>query len=122
MSHWCTRLRAALSARGIDLIMFLTPTSDESRVALVGEKASGFVYVISLTGVTGARNEVAPELLPLLERLRASLDLPLVVKGRARPHITDALARDLDGNPIVVRDHCYGCTAGQGSSCGGALA
>jgi hypothetical protein len=30
--------------------------------------------------------------------------------------------RDLDGNPIVVRDHCYGCTAGQGSSCGGALA
>ena len=34
----------------------------------------------------------------------------------------DALARDLSGNPIVVRDHCYGCTAGQGSSCGGALA
>jgi hypothetical protein len=29
---------------------------------------------------------------------------------------------DLDSNPIVVADHCYGCTAGQGSSCGGALA
>jgi radical SAM/Cys-rich protein len=50
------------------------------------------------------------------------LGLPLIVEGRARTHITDVLGRDLDGNPIVVREHCYGCTAGQGSSCGGALA
>ena len=50
------------------------------------------------------------------------LGLPLVVAGRKRPHVKDMMDRDLDGNPIVVRDHCYGCTAGQGSSCGGALA
>src|ERR1700682_3662635 len=50
------------------------------------------------------------------------LGLPLRVAGRARAHLRDALGKDLDGNPIVVRDHCYGCTAGQGSSCGGALA
>jgi len=50
------------------------------------------------------------------------LGLPLALHGRARPHLRDLLARDLEGNPIVVRDHCYGCTAGQGSSCGGALA
>ncbi|MEO5693879.1 MAG: arsenosugar biosynthesis radical SAM (seleno)protein ArsS [Usitatibacter sp.] len=50
------------------------------------------------------------------------LGLPLVVSGRGRPHLSDVLERNLDGNPIVVRDHCYGCTAGQGSSCGGALA
>ena len=50
------------------------------------------------------------------------LGLPLVLAGRRRPHLADLLDRDLDGNPIVVRDHCYGCTAGQGSSCGGALA
>ncbi|HEX4943682.1 MAG TPA: arsenosugar biosynthesis radical SAM (seleno)protein ArsS, partial [Usitatibacteraceae bacterium] len=50
------------------------------------------------------------------------LGLPLRVAGKARPHLTDLVGRDLDGNPIVVRDHCYGCTAGQGSSCGGALA
>jgi len=49
------------------------------------------------------------------------LGLPLRVAGRSRMHLTDAMRRDLDGNPIVVRDHCYGCTAGQGSSCGGAL-
>ena len=50
------------------------------------------------------------------------LGLPLVVAGRARPHLVDVLAKDISGNPIVVRDHCYGCTAGQGSGCGGALA
>jgi radical SAM/Cys-rich protein len=50
------------------------------------------------------------------------LGLPLAVAGRPRPHLADVLGRDLGGNPIVVRDHCYGCTAGQGSSCGGALA
>jgi radical SAM/Cys-rich protein len=50
------------------------------------------------------------------------LGLPIVAAGRPRPHLRDVMGRDLAGNPIVVRDHCYGCTAGQGSSCGGALA
>ena len=49
------------------------------------------------------------------------LGLPLQVPGKSRPHLKDMLGRDFDGNPIVVRDHCYGCTAGQGSSCGGAI-
>jgi radical SAM/Cys-rich protein len=49
------------------------------------------------------------------------LGLPLRVAGRARTHLSEVLEADLDGTPIVVRDHCYGCTAGQGSSCGGAL-
>jgi radical SAM/Cys-rich protein len=49
------------------------------------------------------------------------LGLPLAWKGKPRTHLRDLLGADLDGNPIVVRDHCYGCTAGQGSSCGGAL-
>jgi radical SAM/Cys-rich protein len=50
------------------------------------------------------------------------LGLPLAIAGRKRIHITELIGRDLAGNPIAVRDHCYGCTAGQGSSCGGALA
>ena len=50
------------------------------------------------------------------------LDLPLAWQGRPRTHLRDLAGRPLAGNPIVVRDHCYGCTAGQGSSCGGALA
>ncbi|HKK13829.1 MAG TPA: arsenosugar biosynthesis radical SAM (seleno)protein ArsS [Gammaproteobacteria bacterium] len=43
------------------------------------------------------------------------------VRGRSRPHLRELLDTDLSGNPVAVADHCYGCTAGQGSSCGGAL-
>ena len=49
------------------------------------------------------------------------LGLPLQHAGRLKSHLRDLMATDLLGNPIVVKDHCYGCTAGQGSSCGGAL-
>ena len=50
------------------------------------------------------------------------LDLPLSLEGRQKVQLSELIGRDLSGNPIAVRDHCYGCTAGQGSSCGGALA
>ena len=49
------------------------------------------------------------------------LELPLVLGAKRRAHVSELIGRDLTGNPIEVRDHCYGCTAGQGSSCGGAL-
>jgi radical SAM/Cys-rich protein len=49
------------------------------------------------------------------------LGLPLNHGGRLKTHLRDLMAVDLTGNAIVVKDHCYGCTAGQGSSCGGAL-
>jgi radical SAM/Cys-rich protein len=49
------------------------------------------------------------------------LDLPLGRGGRARVHLADLIDDDLAGNPIKVAGHCFGCTAGQGSSCGGAL-
>ncbi|HYC47475.1 MAG TPA: arsenosugar biosynthesis radical SAM (seleno)protein ArsS [Burkholderiales bacterium] len=50
------------------------------------------------------------------------LDLPLAWQDRSRTRLSDLLDADLTHNRIVVKDHCYGCTAGQGSSCGGALA
>lgn len=49
------------------------------------------------------------------------LGLPMPGAGTARPHLRDLIKARLEGQPIAVRDHCYGCTAGQGSSCGGAL-
>jgi radical SAM/Cys-rich protein len=49
------------------------------------------------------------------------LGLPLRVDGRPRVKLRELLGRALGGNAIAVRDHCFGCTAGQGSSCGGAL-
>jgi radical SAM/Cys-rich protein len=50
------------------------------------------------------------------------LGLPLAWRGKPRVHLRELIGADLTGNTIVVKDHCYGCTAGQGSSCGGALA
>lgn len=47
------------------------------------------------------------------------LDLPL--PGSHKTHLKDLLENDVEGNPICVADHCFGCTAGQGSSCGGAF-
>lgn len=49
------------------------------------------------------------------------LGLPARLPGSARPHLRDLLTQSVEGQPIRVADHCYGCTAGQGSSCGGAL-
>ncbi len=50
------------------------------------------------------------------------LELPARLGGRRRTRLADLMGKDLAGRPIVVADHCFGCTAGQGSSCGGALA
>lgn len=49
------------------------------------------------------------------------LNLPLGAKPTAKTHLSELKGRSLTGQPISVRQHCYGCTAGQGSSCGGAL-
>ena len=49
------------------------------------------------------------------------LSMPLVATDRERTHLSELMTMDLAENPIAVGEHCYGCTAGQGSSCGGAL-
>ncbi len=49
------------------------------------------------------------------------LDLPLRYGSQPRTHISQLKGKNLAGLPVVTKDHCYGCTAGQGSSCGGAL-
>ena len=49
------------------------------------------------------------------------LKMPLIATSKPKPHLKDIVAGDLEGAPIAIGEHCYGCTAGQGSSCGGAL-
>ena len=49
------------------------------------------------------------------------LELPLLVSDKPKTHLQALLNTDLEGLPITIGEHCYGCTAGQGSSCGGAL-
>jgi hypothetical protein len=50
------------------------------------------------------------------------LGLPIRDAGKPRVHLTEITASRLEGRSIRVANHCFGCTAGQGSSCGGALA
>lgn len=49
------------------------------------------------------------------------LNMPAQLSNTSRPHLTDLLKTNPSGESIAIADHCYGCTAGQGSSCGGAL-
>lgn len=49
------------------------------------------------------------------------LKLPMMFGAKPKVQLNDLIGKNLNGNPIAVMDHCYGCTAGQGSSCGGAL-
>ena len=49
------------------------------------------------------------------------LGLPLPYHNQVRTHLSELMSVDLEGSEIAVADHCYGCTAGQGSSCGGSL-
>jgi tryptophan synthase alpha chain len=62
------------------LVFFLAPTSSDERIALVAQRATGFIYVVSLTGVTGERNQLPPDLTQFIGRVRAKVDsVPLVM-------------------------------------------
>ncbi len=65
--------------RSMDLISMLAPTSTEERIARVCQIASGFIYCVSLAGVTGARAQLSPAVAPFLARVRRHTSLPLAV-------------------------------------------
>ena len=71
--------QAVCRAAGLDLIFFVAPTTPEQRIAQIGRLASGFIYCVSLTGVTGARRDLWSGLPDFLARVRRHTDLPLVV-------------------------------------------
>jgi len=68
-------LRAACDRHGVAVIAMLAPTSTEKRIAQVAELATGFVYCVGLTGITGARDALASDLGPYLGRVRAKASL-----------------------------------------------
>jgi tryptophan synthase alpha chain len=83
---------------GLALPFFLAPTSRAERIALVGERASGFIYMVSLTGVTGARSALPADLAAFIERVRAQVDQPLVLGfGISAPDHVRAINRSVDG-------------------------
>jgi tryptophan synthase alpha chain len=70
---------ALCRGHGRDLIFLVAPTSTEHRLREVGATGSGFVYCVSLTGVTGARDHLSPELPAYIARVRAATNLPLAI-------------------------------------------
>lgn len=64
---------------GLGFICFLAPTSTAERIALVAQKARGFVYLVSVTGITGARNRISDSLPEFIARVRAQVSIPLAV-------------------------------------------
>jgi len=75
----CQAFAAALKAQGLDLIFLLAPTSSEARMAEVGRVASGYVYYVSLKGVTGAGHLDSAAVEAMLPRIRRHVHIPVGV-------------------------------------------
>jgi len=94
-------VREACLANGIRLIYLLAPTSTGERIKLIASLASGFLYCVSVTGVTGARDELAPGLEGFVERVRAYTDLPIAVGfGISQPKHFQAVGQIADAAVI----------------------
>ncbi|GAB4039552.1 MAG: tryptophan synthase subunit alpha [Rubrivivax sp.] len=100
----CEAFAAALKGAGLDPIFLLAPTSTEARMAQVGRIASGYVYYVSLKGVTGAGHLDTEAVAAMLPRIRAHVPLPLGVGFGIRDAATaQAVARVADAVVIGSR-------------------
>lgn len=91
-------LETSCSRHRLDLVYFLAPTSTEERIELVASRARGFIYLVALTGVTGARQSLPPELEGFVARVRCKASQPLCLGfGIATPEQARRAARVADG-------------------------
>jgi tryptophan synthase alpha chain len=74
-----TEFEARLGEHYLDMIFLVAPTSTDTRLALIAERASGFIYAVSRAGVTGARAEMSHEAERLVARVRQFSELPVAV-------------------------------------------
>ena len=90
-------LTDALDAAQVSLIRLATPTSDDARLKIVAQRTSGFVYYVSVAGVTGVKEAVAADVAPAVERVRAASGLPVAVGfGVKTPERAAGIARVAD--------------------------
>ena len=83
---------------GLNFIRLATPTTDDRRLPKVLENTSGFVYYVSITGITGAAAAEAADVGPEVARIKAATDLPVIVGfGIRTPDASEAIARVADG-------------------------
>ncbi|MCS6817449.1 MAG: tryptophan synthase subunit alpha [Blastocatellia bacterium] len=71
--------RRLMRAHGIETIFLAAPTSTDERIAEIARSSSGFIYVVSRTGVTGTREQLSEAMRPTVERVRRHTDLPIAV-------------------------------------------
>ncbi len=91
-------LEAISQRQGLDLIYLLAPTSTEERIRLVAAKSRGFIYLVSVTGVTGARDRLPADLEAFVTRVRKIATQPLCVGfGISTPEQASQIARIADG-------------------------
>ncbi|MEE8637710.1 MAG: tryptophan synthase subunit alpha [Candidatus Margulisiibacteriota bacterium] len=82
----------------VDTIFLVAPTSTDKRIKLIAEKASGFIYLISSTGITGKREKLAEDLKNLVSRIRRYSKLPVAVGfGISKPSQASEVAKIADG-------------------------
>lgn len=82
-------------------VHLIAPTSPDARIAIAAERTDGWLYLVTLTGTTGARSELSPQLAGLVERTRRLTDVPLLAGfGIATPEQARAAAELADG--VVV--------------------
>lgn len=94
-------LRVPAKAQGVDLIRFVTPTTDDARLKRIVAEASGYLYYVSVAGVTGTKSVPEEEVRVAMARVRAATDLPCTVGfGIRSPEQAAAIARIADG--VVV--------------------
>jgi tryptophan synthase alpha chain len=85
-------------AAGLNFIRLATPTTDDKRLPKVLQNTSGFVYYVSITGITGAAEAQADTVAPEVARIKAATDLPVIVGfGIRTPDTAEAIARVADG-------------------------
>lgn len=90
-------LADALAAAGLDLIRLATPTTDAARLAVVARRTSGFVYYVSVNGVTGGKAVSAVDIAPAVARVREATGLPVAVGfGIRTPEQARAVAEVAD--------------------------
>ncbi|MDP2764745.1 MAG: tryptophan synthase subunit alpha, partial [Brevundimonas sp.] len=90
-------LSDALDAASVSLIRLATPTSDDARLKLIAERTSGFVYYVSVAGVTGVKEAQTLSVAPAVERVRKASGLPVAVGfGVRTPERAAEIARVAD--------------------------
>ncbi|MBI2829825.1 MAG: tryptophan synthase subunit alpha [Chloroflexi bacterium] len=93
-----SELEALTRKQGLDLIYLLAPTSPEERIRMVAEKSRGFIYLVSVTGVTGARSKLPPDLEEFIVKVRQLARQPLCIGfGISTPEQAKRVARLADG-------------------------